>query len=263
MTTDNAALICVRQFGRLFAAVALLFGHVELANANPLRNPGYSCAGGLDPAAEVICGDDQLSKASLELSQAYYAVRGVTDQSLWQAYKQIAVEFLRSTLRNCDIPNKGSVGSDRFEWTKNCLMNEIQAQKSFWINEIWRINKYSALEEALRDTEENTRLQQLIKDQGWLPATADIDDVFGEGTRQAIRRMQETLGLPPDGMLSNKTASLIYASMPTAKPDDWIASKNDLPVCPAEPKAYWTGCIGAITFRDGSKYVGDWVLGFI
>ena len=193
--------------------IAVAVASVGPALADSARNPGYSCSGSLDPAAQFVCGDDELSRASLELSQAYYAVRGATDPSLWLGYKQQAVQFLRMALRNCEVPSSGSVAPERLSSTKICMMSDFQRQRTFWIEELKRLNKPEALEEALRDPDDNIRLQQALKNQGWLPVDAEIDGVFGEGTRQAIRRMQASKGMPVNGLLSESTKGAATAGL--------------------------------------------------
>ena len=177
--------------------------------AEPLRNPGFSCSGSLDPAASVICGDDDLSRANLELIQAYYAIRGASDQSKWAEYKQTAVEFLRTELRRCEIPAKGSVPSDKLWAVKSCLLGELRSQRAYWVDKIKQLGNSTALEEVLRDVSDNIKLQQALKDKGWLPPESEVDGVFGEVTRGAIRNLQIKVGISPDGLLSMATSNFL------------------------------------------------------
>ena len=231
------------------AVIAVIFTSTIAGNALAARNPGYPCSGSMDPAAELVCSDDGLSLASLELSQAYYALRGSVDQSLWQGYKQKAVEFLKAELRQCEVPAKGSVSYDRLNATRVCLLDDMRRQRAYWLAELRRLNKPEALQEATRSTDQNIRLQQALKDQGWLPADAEIDGVFGEGTRQAIRRMQTSRGIPADGLISDATIGLILQK------DEGAQSR--LPPCPSDQSLYWSNCFGTYTWPDGARYVGE------
>ena len=231
------------------AVIAVIFTSTIAGNALAARNPGYPCSGSMDPAAELVCSDDGLSLASLELSQAYYALRGSVDQSLWQGYKQKAVEFLKAELRQCEVPAKGSVSYDRLNATRVCLLDDMRRQRAYWLAELRRLNKPEALQEATRSTDQNIRLQQALKDQGWLPADAEIDGVFGEGTRQAIRRMQTSRGIPADGLISDATIGLILQK------DEGAQSR--LPPCPSDQSLYWSNCFGTQTWPNGQRYVGE------
>lgn len=190
----------------LFAALIVGITSVGSTIAYGGRNPGYSCEGSLDPGAQVVCGDDQLSQASLELSQAYYAVRGATDPSQWPGYKQMAVQFLRNQQNTCGVTSNRAVPSDRLGAVRSCMLVDIQRQRLFWVNELRRQQKVDAIEEATRSPSENIKLQQSLKQQGWLPSEATIDGVFGEGTRTAIRNFQASRSLRSDGLLSDATA---------------------------------------------------------
>ena len=231
------------------AVIAVIFTSTIAGNALAARNPGYPCSGSMDPAAELVCSDDGLSLASLELSQAYYALRGSVDQSLWQGYKQKAVEFLKAELRQCEVPAKGSVSYDRLNATRVCLLDDMRRQRAYWLAELRRLNKPEALQEATRSTDQNIRLQQALKDQGWLPADAEIDGVFGEGTRQAIRRMQTSRGIPADGLISDATIGLILQK------DEGAQSR--LPPCPSDQSLYWSNCFGTLISPSGQRYVGE------
>lgn len=172
------------------------------------RNPGYSCAGSLDPAAQITCRDDDLTAASFRVAQAYYAVRGATDPSIWPTYKQRAVDFLKATIRTCEIPARGAVPLERMRLVKACMLNDMNQQRGHWIAELRRLGNADAVAEAEREPLEHVRQQQWLKDQGWLPADAEIDGIYGEGTRNAIRRMQASKGLPLTGFLAATTVPL-------------------------------------------------------
>ena len=249
MNRRSEIWVALAQQGRALMVAGLMLAGVA-GDALAARNPGYSCSGSLDPAAELVCSDDELSRASSELSQVYYAVRGSVDQSLWQGYKQKAVEFLKAALRRCEIPAKAKVSNDRLSATKVCLLDDIRQQRAYWLAELRSLNKPEALEEATRSTDQNIRLQQALRDQGWLPADAEIDGVFGEGTRQAVRRMQTSRGMSATGLLSDATSGWI---LPRNE-----ASHSNLPPCPSDQTAYWTNCVGTFNFSDGAKYVGEY-----
>jgi hypothetical protein len=234
-----------------------LIASCAVAYAESGRNPGYSCADQLDAAAQVVCGDDSLSTASLELSQAYYGLRGAVDRAFWPAYKQQAVEFLKVELRRCGIPGKGPVSSERLPETKNCLLGEMNQQRNYWIGELGRIGSFAGLEEVLRDTVANVQLQWALKDGGWLDSNGEVDGVFGEATRQAIRNAQTSFGLFPDGLMSNNIASHLTKAESTQSGSVRTVNKRPLPSCPRELTAYWTNCFGTLTWPNGDKYAGE------
>jgi hypothetical protein len=46
---------------------------------------------------------------------------------------------------------------------------------------------------------------------------------------------------------------LICASLMLSASGAWA-----LPKCPDDPNAYWSNCVGTITFANGDIYVGEW-----
>lgn len=219
----------------------------------------------MDPAAQFICSDDELSAASLRLSQAYYAVRGASDRSFWQGYKAQAVDFMKVQLRSCAIPARGPVSSDRSAETKLCMLNDIRTQQRYWLAELQRLGKQGALEEATRDPSENMGLQALLKKEGFLSVDALIDGVFGEGTRQGVRDFQTMNGMPADGILSNVVA--MHLSGQTVRPAPLqaaptplapSAADSTLPFCPFDTSAFWTNCVGFFKANSGDTYQGQW-----
>lgn len=197
-------MICARGMPmRLLAMLACAFVlFVGAREVRAERNPGFSCSGPLDPAAQTICGDDELSSTSFRVTQAYYALRGATDRSQWQSLKQTAIEFLKSTLRNCELPARGSVPTEKISTVKACLLRDAGVQRRYWIGELQKTGNNDALSEAERDPAEHLRLQQSLKEAGFLPQEAEIDGVYGEGTRDAIRKLQAANGVAANGFLS-------------------------------------------------------------
>lgn len=79
----------------------------------------------------------------------------------------------------------------------------LKNQRSIWLSRLTG----PAAEEAKRPIQQHVDLQRQLQKLGFLPSTAQIDGVYGSGTRAAILAWQQSTGLTATGILGDVDAS--------------------------------------------------------
>jgi peptidoglycan hydrolase-like protein with peptidoglycan-binding domain len=107
-----------------------------------------------------------------------------------------------------------------------CVIPEYQQQIAAWRT----ILQGAAAEEANRPIQDQVALQSRLQVLGFLPARAQLDGVFGTGTRAAIIQWQTSIREQPTGLLGNSDAiALLGNSAPTTAPSATSTAQNASP----------------------------------
>lgn len=197
----------------------------SLAWPAPARavGPSFACVPPPpDALARVTCSDTTLAEAEIRMAQTYYALREQVGQEQGAgAQSQLRDEylaFLAATREHCALP-PAAAGADQSGFQPPtgaavCLVNAYDDER----NTLAKPLHDGALDEAARTPEANIALQQALKIQGFLPADALIDGVFGSGTRAAIRAWQAANGRVPTGFLADADARALAPDVLAAAP---------------------------------------------
>lgn len=182
--------------------------------------PSFDCEGAMRPLALMICASPELSRLDLRFVQAFQALlyqAGKAGRSeLWQE----AINFQKSVLQECGIPEAGPISG-----SPDCLAAAYERRQRLWLSRL----SGPAREEASRPIEQHVALQAKLQALGFLPATANIDGVYGPATRAAILAWQGANGKPETGFLSDADAAALLGTAPR------VASKAEAPRPPATP----------------------------
>jgi peptidoglycan hydrolase-like protein with peptidoglycan-binding domain len=160
--------------------------------------PSFKCAPGQDLLAQVICSDSNLSLIDLLFVQTYQALRHQLDEPGQQSLRLEANDFHTSVLQDCRVPASGQVSSPT-EGLLDCVKTKYLRQRGMWASRLTG----PAAEEANRAIQGHVALQQKLQDLAYLPATAEIDGVYGPATRAAISMWQTAEARPVTGFLGN------------------------------------------------------------
>ena len=174
------------------------------SGASQRVGPSFNCPTPRDSLGQLICNDADLSRMDLIYVQAYEAVRQQVGQEGQKALRAEAVSFDSVTRGQCNIPIAGSLAATTFpDTTRECVMEAYRKQRDILISRL----SGSAAEEANRPIDDHIRLQSTLIRQGFLPASAKADGVYGSGTRGAVVAWQKSAGREPTGFLGNDDAS--------------------------------------------------------
>ncbi|MFI5020860.1 MAG: peptidoglycan-binding protein [Alphaproteobacteria bacterium] len=178
--------------------------------------PSFDCGKAQRPIELMICGDASLSRTDLIYVQAYQALRQQVGEAGQRQLRLEAVAFGNSVLEQCKIPQSGPAMPEARE-ASDCVRQAYEKQRAAWLARLTP----AASEEATRPIEEHVALQRRVQELGFLPATAEIDGIYGGGTREAIAAWQNARGRPATGFLGEADARAITeeaAATGTAQP---------------------------------------------
>lgn len=167
--------------------------------------PTYDCAKAKDPLGKIICSDKGLRRLDVDLLRPYYVLRfSAPDQR--NTLKQEAVAFTQSVLQTCSIPEKGAIAGAAMKKAVSCVGNEYRRQRDLWRAQMEQAAPVAARDEIGRTLDEHVRLQKLLQELGFIPASEKADGIYGAATRTAISNLQTAEGITADGLLSDETA---------------------------------------------------------
>lgn len=153
----------------------------------------------------MIYGSPKLSRLDLRFVQAFQGLLYQAGKAGRSALWQEAINFQKSVLQQCGIPEAGSVSG-----SPDCLAAAYERQRALWLSRL----EGAAREEATRPIREHVALQAKLQQLGFLPATAKIDGVYGPATRAAILAWQGANGRPETDFLGNADASALEGAAP-------------------------------------------------
>lgn len=170
----------------------------DSAAVKPIAAVGFNCAEALrPPIAELVCDNPNLARADFSLAQVYYALRQQVGESGWPALRQEYLGFIGGIGPGCAVPRTGTLPSPADPMTV-CVQREYENQRDNWLGRLTG----PAAEEARRPADDQIALQRRLQELGYLPATANIDGIYGVGTRAAIVTWQQSRKLPATGFLA-------------------------------------------------------------
>jgi peptidoglycan hydrolase-like protein with peptidoglycan-binding domain len=179
--------------------------------------PTFDCGKAKSPIEKLICAEDALSRLDLEMVQSYYTLRQLLPDQRSEL-RQDATDQSRKAMELCGLSDKGVVAPARIRSATTCVTTQYRLQRDYWRARVEREASALAREEAARPVQEHVRLQWLLQTAGYIPASENIDGIYGGGTRSAIVSFQTAEGLAADGLMSAQTASRLEqrASQPVA-----------------------------------------------
>lgn len=168
--------------------------------------PSFDCATAHQPLAATICSDPNLSTLDLSFAQAYQALRQQVGPVSGDAVRQEAIDFQRNVIQTCNLPPTMS-GFSPAPYT-GCIAQLYLAQRNVWVGRLYG----DAAEEAGLAPQVMLQAQEMLRTDGYLPADATVDGLFGATSRSALTAFQLANQLPPSGFLSRASAaSLLQA----------------------------------------------------
>lgn len=168
--------------------------------------PSFDCEKANTPLPILICEDSGLRRVDLEMARAFYALRHLKSDA-GAELKAESNELVRRTLEACRIPESGKITATLQGRAVPCIATTYQRQKEAWSVRVGRGGPLSARQEMDRPIEEHVRLQEALRNAGYLSADAAADGVYGGVTRKAIVAFAQAEGLPDDGFLGNGLAA--------------------------------------------------------
>lgn len=197
----------------LIGALAALCAHTALAatdgKAGPDYKPGFACPrpADNDPLATAICSDPAMARAELELEKVYYVRRFQDGPGAYHALKVQAVAYDKALRSACSIPMPGSKGVMP-QGGASCYEKKAESEAEDWS----RTLTGPAAEEAHRAIDQHIALQQRLIDAGYVgtPGTR-ADGIYGDSTREGIKRWQAAIGDPQTGFISDAEVERLTA----------------------------------------------------
>ncbi len=142
-----------------------------------------------------------------------YVLRQMVGPAGWKPLMVEAINFQQAAQQACGIDQNGNIDIDEdgnllapdLSAVKTCLIREYLAQRNVWMARL----SGAGLAEAMRPLEQQVALQAKLQALGYLPASSTPDGIYGTGTRTAIVNWQQTVGVPPTGLLGDVDAALL------------------------------------------------------
>jgi peptidoglycan hydrolase-like protein with peptidoglycan-binding domain len=210
---------------------------------NPLTGPSFPCPQPTDPLAQLICSTPQLALLDMQFVQSYKALYQQVGTDADPALRHQDYEFDLAVRSQCNIAvSQGATQSPTPPppapaGAAQCVIPLYQQQIATWKAQL----QGPALEEANRSIQDQLTLQSRLQALGFLPARAQIDGVFGTGTRAAIIQWQTSVGRQPTGLLGNADAQALLADLPqsTSTPSATPSAQTPSPppTTPPQPAA--------------------------
>jgi peptidoglycan hydrolase-like protein with peptidoglycan-binding domain len=188
----------------------------SIPKVNPITGPSFPCPQPSDPLAQLVCSTPQLAFLDMQFVQSYEALYQQVGQNEGKALRHEDYEFDLAVRSKCGISvSQGATNSSTPPpaapaGSAQCVIPAYQQQIAVWKARL----QGAALEEANRPIQIQLALQSRLQALGLLPASAQIDGVFGTGTRAAIMKWQASTGRQPTGLLGNADAQALLAALP-------------------------------------------------
>lgn len=167
--------------------------------------PSFDCERANTPLPTLICEDAGLRRVDLDMARAFYALRQLRPEAAVEL-KEASNDLVKRTLASCRIPEAGKVTA-AVRRAIPCIAATYQRQRDAWSARVGREGPASARQEISRSLEEHVRLQDALRNAGYLPADASADGVYGGVTRKALVAFAEAEGMTADGFLGDGLAS--------------------------------------------------------
>jgi S1-C subfamily serine protease len=177
----------------------------------------------------MICRSRELAYAELAYVIAYQALREASTPAVRKAMVDDANALVVAINEECNIPTKGVLLAAPTETNVQCIKERFERQRLQLIARLSGV----AREEGILEPAEAVAIQRGLQAKSYLPATADIDGVFGPMSRQAILAWQRDTGLPETGFGSRAMLAIL-----NGRPQgSTTAGAAPAPTPPAAPSA--------------------------
>ncbi len=167
--------------------------------------PSFDCERANTPLPTLICADAGLRRVDLDMARAFYALRQLRPEAAAEL-KEASNDLVKRTLTTCRIPETGKVTA-AVRKAIPCVAATYQRQRDAWSARVGREGPVSARQEIARSLEDHVRLQEALRNAGYLPSDATADGVYGGVTRKALVAFAEAEGMAADGFLGDGLAS--------------------------------------------------------
>lgn len=188
---------------------------------NPITGPSFPCPQPSDPLAQLVCSTPQLALLDMQFVQSYKALYQQVGVENDPALRHEDFEFDLAVRSQCNIAvSQGATQSSTPPpaapaGAAQCVFPLYQQQIAIWKARL----QGAAAEEADRSIPQQVALQGRLQALGFLPAQAQLDGVFGTGTRAAIIQWQTSTGRQPTGLLGDADAQILLADAPQSTPN--------------------------------------------
>ena len=162
---------------------------------HPWPGPGFAC---YEPepnsVTRAICGSQDLSAASLALTEAVDAAAQQTPYSARAVHGELA-SYMQGV--------KASCAPYAYQQQVDCISGMLSHDRDIIVGRLGGV--YA--DEANRPVLVNVQVQQRLHEMGLLPGTAD--GIYGDGTRRAISNWQSGQGHPASGVLTTDEVAML------------------------------------------------------
>jgi uncharacterized protein len=160
--------------------------------------PSFNCSGSKTEFQALVCADDKLSRADLQLVQPYMALRYTVGEQGYGALQAEADSFVTKTTADCGINQRDKV-KQIVEPVRQCVLSHYATQYVSWMGRL----SGPALEEASRPPADNRLCQYRLNAAGFLQTSVRANGVLDRTSRQGIKNWQLAVKHPPTGFLSD------------------------------------------------------------
>ncbi|MCJ2095121.1 hypothetical protein MKK67_21830 [Methylobacterium sp. J-072] len=167
--------------------------------------PSFDCERANTPLPMLICEDGGLRRVDLDMARAFYALRQLHPEAAAEL-KEASNDLVKRTLASCRIPEIGKITA-AVRKAIPCIAATYQRQRDAWSARVGREGPASARQEIARSLEDHVRLQEALRNAGYLPADATADGVYGGVTRKALVAFAEAEGMDAAGFLGDGLAA--------------------------------------------------------
>lgn len=188
---------------------------------NPVTGPSFPCPQPLDPLAQLVCSNPQLALLDMQFVQSFEALLQEVGTTGRSALLQQDIQFNANVRSECNIALSQAASPSPTPppaappGAAQCVIPLYQQQIAVWNARL----QGAAAEEANRHIQDQLTLQSRLQALGFLPAKAQIDGVFGTGTRTAIIQWQTSAGRQPTGLLGNADAQALLLDVQPSAPN--------------------------------------------
>ena len=181
---------------------------VQPATSRVVIGPSFDCSKVTTQVALFLCSDPDLSQIDVVMVQPYYVLRHQVGPTGWKTLLAQATRLMDSTYVTCGIDPTGMVLPADRAALKTCLMNAYMGERAYWMTML----NSPGREEAMRSIGQHILLQGKLQRLGYIPASDKIDGIYGTATRTTITNWQQSVGLVPNGYLSDCDAAKLMAT---------------------------------------------------
>ena len=218
--------------------------------------PSFDCSTkpvGTQPLAQMICRSRTLAHVELSYVIAYQALRESSAPAVRKAMVDDANALVVAINDECNIPKTGVLLAPPTETNVHCIKTRFDRQRFELISRL----SGAARDEGILEPAETIAIQRGLQSKSYLPATADIDGVFGPVSRQAILAWQKDNSLPETGFGSKAMLAAL-----TGRPQANTAPSTTYPYPPpAAPSPRAPTPVPEV--RIGSDVVRECIVGQI